>query len=570
MPDPIWSTACLDWERRIVERESLVPFQPLFPEQAEGAMAVFRDLRITDMAGRPTIGEACRPWVFDLPRALFGSYDAEAGRRLIREYMLLVSKKNWKSGKAASIMLTALLRNWRDEAEFLIVAPTIEVANNSFGPAASMVRADEELWVESGGFLKVQPHFRTITNINTGAALKVIAADSETVSGKKASGIFIDELWLFGKRAQSENMFREVMGGLASRPEGFVIYATTQSDDPPEGIFAQKLSYFRDVRDGKINDPRSLGLLYEFPHKMLEEKQYREKQFWHITNPNLGASVDEQFLEDEYRKAEAAGEASLRGFLAKHLNVEINLALSNKAWEGADFWEAAATSIPSLSDFLDRCEVVVVGIDGGGLDDLLGLTLLGREKGTGIWLSWSRAWAHKIVLSRRKDIAAKLEDLRKAGHITIVDHPGQDVADVADLIIEVDQRGLLAEKSAIGVDPAGIVDIVDELVARGIALDRIVAVSQGWKLNGAIKTTARKVAGGELKHEGSPLMAWCVGNARTEPKGNAITITKQVSGSAKIDPLMSLFNAVSLMSLNPEVGNGRSVYSADRGILFFG
>lgn len=183
-------------------RQSLVPFSPLFPEQAEGAMQVFRDLRIVDMPGRPTIGEACRPWVFDLPNALFGSYDVDdgpSGRRLIREYMLLVSKKNWKSGNAASIMLTALLRNWRDEAEFLIVAPTIEIANNSFNPAAAMVRADEELWEEEGGFLRVQPNFRTITDRRNGATLKVIAADNETVGGKKASGVFIDELWLFGK-----------------------------------------------------------------------------------------------------------------------------------------------------------------------------------------------------------------------------------------------------------------------------------------------------------------------------------------------------------------------------------
>ena len=80
----------------------------------------------------------------------------------------------------------------------------------------------------------------------------------------------------------------------------------------------------------------------------------------------------------------------------------------------------------------------------------------------------------------------------------------------------------------------------------------IVGIPQGWKLNGAIKTTERKLAGGELIHDGSALMAWCVGNAKVEPKGNAVTITKQVSGAAKIDPLMSLFNAVSLMATNPQ------------------
>ncbi|EFK2708099.1 terminase [Escherichia coli] len=94
--------------------------------------------------------------------------------------------------------------------------------------------------------------------------------------------------------------------------------------------------------------------------------------------------------------------------------------------------------------------------------------------------------------------------------------------------------------------------ILDSLAEAGIPDGIVVGISQGWKLGGAIKTTERKLAEGVLVHGGQPLMAWCVGNARVEPKGNAILITKQASGRGKIDPLMALFNAVSLMSLNPE------------------
>ena len=93
--------------------------------------------------------------------------------------------------------------------------------------------------------------------------------------------------------------------------------------------------------------------------------------------------------------------------------------------------------------------------------------------------------------------------------------------------------------------------------------DKLIGVSQGWKLTGAIKTAERKLAEGVLVHCGQPMMAWCVGNAKVEPKGNAILITKQASGTAKIDPLMALFNAVQLMSLNPEAMSGPAIYSLE-------
>jgi phage terminase large subunit-like protein len=539
-----WSTACRDWEKRIVAGKPLIPFSPLFPDEAKSALEVFSALKVVDAPGIPSMGEACRPWVNEFVGTVFGAYDPETGRRLITEYLLLIAKKNTKSTIAAGVMMTALIRNWRQSAEFLILAPTIEIANNSFYPARDMVRHDEEL----SDLLQVQDHYRTITHRETGAMLKVVAADSETVGGKKATGVVVDELWLFGKRGNAEDMLREATGGLASRPEGFTIYLSTQSNEPPAGVFRQKLQYARGVRDGRIEDPRFLPVLYEFPEKMVKEEQYKKRTNFYITNPNLAVSVDEQFLDHEYKKAEEAGEESLRGFFAKHLNLEIGVALMSDRWAGADYWEQQARATLTLSELIRRSEVIDVGIDGGGLDDLLGLGVMGRDTETREWLLWTHAWAHPSVLLRRKSEASRFADFQKDGDLTFVDRIGDDVTEVAELVATIEKSGKLDK---VGVDPHGLGGILDALVAAKVPQEKIIGISQGWKLMGAIKTTERKLAEGGLWHVPQRLMNWCVGNAKVVLQGNAISITKQASGTAKIDPLMATFNCVSLMSLNP-------------------
>ena len=554
-----WSTACPDWQERIIAGKSLIPFPPLYQESAEMALRIFKQLRLVDVPGEPMMGEVTREWVYEFVAAIFGAYEPTSGIRLIQEFFLLISKKNMKSTLAAGVMLAALILKWRREAEFFIIAPTVEVANNSFKPAKAMIRADEEL----SDLFQVQDHTRTITHRTTGATLKILAAESDTVAGIKGTGVLIEEVWLFGKRAKAADMFTEAKGGLASRPEGFVIYLSTMSDEAPAGVFADLLKRAREVRDGKRVDNRLLPVLYEFPKEMLDNGTYRLPENFYITNPNMGASVSETYLMSEFETAKADGEIALRRFMAKHLNVQISLSLTADYWAGADFWEESGNRPEiDLDWMLEHCEVIDIGVDGGGLDDLLGISAVGRLKDNPrMWAAWFHAWAHPSILERRKEIAPVLLDFAKQGDLTIVHRIGDDSDEVAGLAARVYQSGLLDK---CGLDPHGVGAILDAMLEYGVPEDAVVGVSQGWKLGAAIKTAERKLAEGCFIHSGSAMMNWVVGNARVEPRANGILITKQASGSAKIDPLMAMFDAVSLLSLNP-TARGASVYET-RGI----
>lgn len=551
-----------------------MPFEPLFPDEAEEALKVFKSLRMVDVPGRPTFGEVCEEFVFDFVRAIFGAYDAKSGQRLISEFMLLISKKNGKSTIAAAIMLTALVRNWRELAELIILAPTIKVAGNSFKPAAAMVRADPKL----DAMMHIIANERTIRHRVTQAELRVVAADSGTLGGIKAGFVLVDELWLFGKQHNADSMFEEATGGLASRPEGFVVYLTTHSDEPPAGVFKEKLEYFRDVRDGKIDDPSCFGMLYEWPEALAESQAYLKPENFYVTNPNLGRSVSESFITGKLRKA-AAGEVdededtgSLQVVLAKYLNVEIGTRLRRDRWRGADYWDAAADKSLTLQSLIARCEVVVIGVDGGGMDDLYGLCVAGRETGTGRWLYWFKAWAWPEVLQRRKAIAPMLKNFKAQGDLVICDAPvavddgeadyavPQDIREIVDIVAEVKASGKMPDAGAIGVDPQGVTDLVDELALIGLASgstsDAVWSIGQGFRLMSAVVGLARKLKFGGAVHNGSDLMAWCVGNAKEEIGRQTVMLVKNAPGAAKIDPLMAALNATKLLEMNPVAGGG--------------
>ena len=535
----MWDTSCKDWAERIQSGQSLCPTLPLYTVEADRATAIFNLLRLPDVPGTPPLAEAGGEWFLEIVRALFGSWDAEQQFRHIRELFILCPKKSSKTTYAAALLLTAVLVSPRPRAEFLFIGPTQAVADLAFRQAAGMVALGPVL---SKKFL-IQEHLKTLTYRPTGANLKVKSFDPRVLTGVKPSGVLIDELHVIGEMNNADRVLGQLRGGIISQPEAFLINITTQSERTPAGVFRTELMKARKVRDGETKSA-VLPILYELPPGI----DWRDTSNWWMVTPNRGKSIEVERLIPDYEQAEASGEEELRRWASQHLNIEIGLALMTNRWAGADFWEAQAREKVTLHHLLAHSEVIDIGIDGGGLDDLLGLAVLGRHAETKEWMLWIHAWAHPSVLERRKGEAARFRDFASDGDLSLVKAVGQDVAHLAEIVAQVEDSGLLDK---IGVDPSGLGGILEALDAAGVPAEKIIGISQGWKMTGAIKTAERKLAEGVLVHGGQPLMAWCVGNAKVEPRGNAVIITKQAAGAAKIDPLMATFNAVTLMSLNP-------------------
>lgn len=545
-----WSFACPDWEDRLREGRSLVPDLPLDQRKAGIAKEVFNRLRIPDVPGQPEMRVAAGDWFRDIVGALWGSLD-DTGRRLVPEVFALVPKKNSKTTGGAGIMVTALYLNNRPRAEFVLIGPTHEVAQLAFDQAEGMIAADEHLTAR----FHVQAHKKTIVDRTNQAKLKIKTFDMKVMTGVKPAGVLIDELHIMSSIGGADRVIGQARGGLMPNPEGFLVIITTQADVPPAGVFQTELQYARGIRDGRITDRvRMLPVLYEFPEAVQTdpEQPWRDPKLWPQITPNLGRSITIDAMQDGFAEAKDKGEAELRRWASQHLNIEIGMALHSDRWAGADHWEAAGDRSLTLESVIARSEVLVVGVDGGGLDDLFGLCVAGRCAETRQWLYWLKAWAHQDVLDRRKEIEQALRDFAKDGDLVICETPTQDIDEVVDIIARCQASGKLPEEAAIGLDPQGIAALVDELVLAGIERERMIGIGQGYRLHSAVVGLARKLSDGTAKHDGSRLGAWCVGNAKAVLRGNAQVIEKSTSGKAKIDPLIAAMNATKLLERSPE------------------
>ncbi|MFT8586806.1 terminase large subunit [Acetobacter papayae] len=548
----VWDLSCRDWRERIRSGQSLMPELPhLDQARAEWAVRIFNRLRIPDVPGTPALSEACGDWFREIVMALHGSLDATTRERMIRELFLLVPKKNAKTTLGAALMLTSVMINDRPRAEFLIVAPTKEIAQLAFDQATGMIELDRGLRRR----FHIQAHKKTITFLQSGATLQIKTFSPDVMTGVKPAGVLVDEEHVIAEKSDAARVMGQIRGGMVSQPEAFLLIITTQSEKPPRGVFKADLMKARAIRDGDTQG-HTLPILYEMPEDLQkastvpgEPAPWENPAVWQMVLPNAGRSITVERLEQDYSEARSAGLEELIRWASQHLNVEIGLALRNDRWAGADYWLDQADDELTLAEIQNRADVIVAGIDGGGLDDLLALVVLGRDSVTAEWLCWSRSWVNLNVLEIRKKEASQFLDFEKQGDLWVMKDPGGDIEQLADTLKSVSKTGKLA---MVGLDPMGVGAIVDALAERGIDGPRVVGVSQGWTLSGAIKTAERKLSDGTLVHCGQPIMAWAVSNAKVEARGNAIIITKQAAGNLKIDPLMALLNAVVLMSKNPQ------------------
>lgn len=499
------------------------------PEAAQTALDFFPNvLTHTEglLAGEPFRLER---WQQAVVANLFGWVEDKTGTRRYREVLIYVPRKNGKTPWCAGICLYVLACEGEVGAQIYGAAGDRDQAALLFNQAKGMVENEEAL----SDRLRIyggQGQRKQILYEDLHSYYRIISADSGGSHGKNSSMVVVDELHEQPDSKLMDSL--ETSFASANRKHPLLIMLTT-ADYDRESVCNEKYDYACQVRDGVIDDVAFMPVIYEASI----DDDWTSETVWEKANPNLGVSVDADYLRRECAKAK---QVPRREAVFKRWHLDIRTDASSP-WLPMDFWRLCGNA-----GWVDQAELVgrgcCAGLDLSSTMDLTALVLVfpcdpadGDDEKPRyavlpfFWLPENRAPGRDVRNQHLYDEWAR----RGALELT----PGNSVSQirVAKRIVELADTYKIHE---IAYDRWGSNWMEEELQADGL---KIAPLGQGYRsMSAPSKDLEELIVGRRLEHFGHPVLKWNASNAvaDTDSAGN-IKPNKKKSAN-KIDGIVAL------------------------------
>jgi phage terminase large subunit-like protein len=526
MPDPAVSSAKLDrrggWNRKapVADTRYDGPTRP--PEAARDPIAFINGLTHTKGA---FAGQTfnLRPWQRRIVRQLFKK--RKSGIRQYRTALLMLPRKNGKTELAAAVALYGLLADGEAGAEVYSAAADRDQAGLVFGVAAQMVRNNPEL----DDACYIVESQKRIVHRPSGSVYRAISAEAYSKHGFNASMVIYDEL----HAAPSRELYDVLSTSMGARKQPLFLVISTAGYDR-HSILWELYAHGKKVREHPALDPTFLPLLYEAPI----DADWTDRAVWKAANPALG---DFRSLEDLEILAARAQEIPAQENTFRRLYL-------NQWTEQADRWIALpawdACRAPARPAERRR---LYVGMDLSSTRDLTALVgVIPDAQGVGFEVIAKCFVPEESLRDRSVRDRVPYEQWRRDGILYATPGPTVDYEAVRR---ELRAWGDAYDLQMVAYDPWNALDLVSRLEKQ----DAIACVKMGQgfsSLSAPTKSLEQAILSKRLRHDGDPVLRWCVGNVAVEQDsaGN-LKPSKSVS-TERIDAVVALIMAVDVMDRN--------------------
>src|SRR6185436_16959094 len=267
-----------------------------------------------------------RPWQVSILKKLFKT--GKDGRRVYRQCLLMLPRKNGKSEIAAALVIYFLLFDGEIGAEVYSAASDKDQAALVFNVAAQMIRNDPELLAQC----EIIDSQKRIVHRNSGSFYRAISAEAYSKHGFNASVVIYDEL----HAAPNRELWDVLATSQGARSQPLMLAISTAGYDR-HSILGELYLHAQRVLENPAIDPTFLAILYEAPIGA----DWTDERVWKNANPALG---DFRSLEEMRVAAARAKEipAQENVFRRLYLNQWTEQA---SRWIALTAWDACQTPI---------------------------------------------------------------------------------------------------------------------------------------------------------------------------------------------------------------------------------
>jgi len=254
-------------------------------------------------AGLPLLLE---PWQMFVLFNIYG-WKKSNGKRRFRTAYVEVARKNGKTAMAAGIALYGLYAEQIHRAEVYSIATTKDQAKLCFNDAKAIVNTTTLN-------KRLNVYRDSITYDALGSYFKAVSSDYGVHDGYSPSTVIVDEY-----HAHKDNGMLDVMqSGQAAREEPLNFIITTAGFNKNYPCYAFRKNA-KNVINGITDDDSLFAIIFE----MDEGDEWTDPKNWGKANPNLGVSVDVDYLAQQVKDAQNRPEA-VTNVKTKNLNMWVD------------------------------------------------------------------------------------------------------------------------------------------------------------------------------------------------------------------------------------------------------
>jgi phage terminase large subunit-like protein len=380
---------------------------------------------------------------------------------------------------------------------------------------------------------KVNRHESRIDFPENRSYYRALAHDTRGSHGFNIHGLVVDEFhtWRDGE------LYRSLDHGTASREQPLTIVITTAGVFDPESECYKLYDYARKVRDGIIDDPSFLPVIYEAP----PDADWRDPEVWRTANPGLGVTVSERYLEMKAREAENMPSEVL-SFRQLHLN---QWPEQLEGWLPMDRWKMCGALDMDEDDLTGR--KAWLGVDLASTRDLTAVAVvIPLDDGT-VAVPMRFFCPDETIVQRSREDHVQYDRWAREGWIRKTEGSATDYGEVRK---EIHRLATKYDVQEIAVDPWNAQDLNGRLISDGF--DVIQVPQTARHVSHPAKELEKLVAEGRLRHGENPVLTWCASNATVRSDSNENIKPDKKRSKEKIDGIVAVVNGLARALVRPK------------------